>query len=133
MVRGPSRLSNRPASKPSTANVDQGLALFDTAIDAFHRAGNHVDLAAALAELAVFFDRNAQPETAATIYGTSTRYVAANWEAQLPAALAHLRAVLGDTVFDQCVAVGAAMEPADAVAYARDQIQAARRQLADVT
>ena len=63
------------------------------------------------------------PTTPPTPPGSST----------FPTAVDHLRAVLGETAFDQCVAAGAAMEPADAVAYARDQIQAARRQIADVT
>jgi hypothetical protein len=88
-------------------------------------------MAAALGELAAFFDRSGQPETAAITYGTSTRYVAASWEAQLPAALAHLRATLGVAVFDECVAAGGTMETGDAVAYARDQIHVARRHLAD--
>jgi hypothetical protein len=109
--------------------------LFDTALDASHRAGNPIDLSAVLAELVVFFNRRAESETAATIYGTSSHYVNnAGWtKADLPAAVANLRGVLGDTLFDQYVAVGAAMEPADAVAYAREQIQTARRRLADVT
>jgi hypothetical protein len=42
----------------------------------------------------------------------------------------HLRAVLGDALFDECVAVGATMDLGDAVAYARHQIQAARREMA---
>ncbi len=131
---GEARLAYQTAGLETLhGNVDQGLVLFDIAIDTFRRDGNQVDMAAALGELAAFFDRNGQPETAAIIYGTSTRYVAASWEAQLPAALAHLRATLGVAAFEECVAAGAAMEPADAVAYARDQIQAARRQLADAT
>jgi predicted ATPase len=116
-------------------DLAHGLTLFDTAIDAFHRAGNTLDLAGVLAQLAVVFDRKAKPEIAATIYGTSRHYVNhtrwARWDrGGVSVALANLRGVLGDTKFDQHVAVGAAMAPADAVAYARDQIQAARRQLA---
>ena len=108
---------------------DQGLELLDTAIDAYHRAGNHVDLAVTLAELAVFFDRNAQPETCATIYGTSTHYVANGLgheprRRRGPPASGPRR-----RVFDGCVAAGAAMEPADAVRYARDQIRLARSTL----
>jgi predicted ATPase len=106
---------------------DKGLELLDVAIDAYHRAGNHVDLAATLADLAVFFDNNAQPETAATLYGASTHYMATTaWIMNVPAATNHLRAALGDSVFDEHVAVGAAMEPAVAVRYARDQIQLTR-------
>jgi hypothetical protein len=119
-------------------DLAHGLTLFDTAIDAFHRAGNTLDLCAVLAQLAVVFNRTAKPEVAATIYGTSSHYVSnahrARWaRASLAIALANLRSVLGDTEFDRCVAVGAAMELADAVAYARNQIQAARRQIAGTT
>jgi hypothetical protein len=42
-----------------------------------------------------------------------------------------MRLLLGETDFTRCLADGAAMKPADAVAYARGQIQAARRQIAD--
>jgi len=124
--------SQSASLETANGDIDKGLQLFDTAIDAYHRAGNHVDLPAVLAELVVFFDGRAQHETAATIYGTKTRYAAtAAWILNLSTAVAHVRGVLGDAVFDQCVAAGAAMEPADAVAYARDQVQAARRQIAE--
>jgi predicted ATPase len=117
-------------------DLAHGLALFDTAIDAFHRAGNTLDLAAVLGRLAVVFERNAKPEIAATIYGTRAHYVDhtrwARWyRGRFSITVANLRGVLGDTRFDQYAALGAAMAPADAVRYARDQIQAARRQLAD--
>ena len=107
-------------------NRDRGLALFDTAIDAYHRAGNTLDLAATLASLAVFFDHAEQLETAATIYGTSTRYVPTAWVLNGTATVEHLRTVLGPSVFDERVAEGAAMEPGDAVQYARHHIQLAR-------
>jgi hypothetical protein len=45
----------------------------------------------------------------------------------------HLRATLGENVFDQYVAVGAAMEIGDAVAYVRHQVQEARRQIGNAT
>jgi hypothetical protein len=47
-------------------------------------------------------------------------------------ALAKLRGVLGDAVFDQHVAAGSAMNLANAVAYARHQIQQARHQIGAV-
>ena len=54
--------------------LEQALALFDTTIDSFHRAGNVANLAATLADLAVFFDRIERPEIAATLYGASTHH-----------------------------------------------------------
>ena len=71
-------------------DVDRGLELFDTAIDAYHRAGNIADLSAVLAELAVFFNRDEQPETAATVYGASSHYPNENWVIGLPVALDNL-------------------------------------------
>jgi hypothetical protein len=110
------------------------LELFDAAIESFHHAGNIVHLAYTLAHLAVFFDRMGRPDITATLYGTSThQHGLTAIVPELPTVMDRCRAKLGDTLVDQCVAAGAAMEPGDAVAYARDQIQAARRQLADVT
>ena len=112
-------------------DLNQALALFDTTIDSLHRAGNVASLAVTLATLAGFFDRIEQPEVAATIYGTSAHHAGINTVINLPAVLHHLRAALGDTVFDACVATGAAMEPPDAVHYARHHIQLTRHQPGD--
>jgi hypothetical protein len=81
-------------------------------------------------------DREAKPEVAATIYGASSHYLDnAAWtnRVKLPIALANLRGVLGDPKFDRYVAIGAAMAPAEAVAYARHQIHQARHQIGDAT
>ena len=104
---------------------DTGLDMFDAAVTSNHLAGNLPDLAAVLASLAVYFDRAGQPETAATIYGT-TLHAVITWVPNLPATIEHLRTTLGQARFDECVAAGAAMEPGDAVAYARQQIRSAR-------
>ncbi len=112
---------------------DQALRLFDTAIEAFHRAGNAGSLSLTLAYLTVYLADNDQPSIAATVHGASTRHAAISTVTRLPSTVDHVRLVLGETDFNRCVAAGAAMEPAEAVAYARAQIEAARRQLADVT
>jgi hypothetical protein len=127
------RVTQEAASLETTCgNVDRGLQLFDTAIDSLHRAGNLPHLTAALANLAMFFDRQAQPNVGAVLYGTSTLNGATSARVTgLADAVGRFRLVLGDKVFEECVAMGAAMEPAEAVRYARDQIQAARRQPAD--
>jgi tetratricopeptide (TPR) repeat protein len=128
------RIAREAANLETThGDLDHGLGLFDIAIDAYHRAGNIADLSAVLAELAVFFDRNGQPEAAATIYGTSSQYPNVNWVIGLPLAVEHFRVVLGERLFGEYVAAGAAMELGDAVAYARDQIHVARRHLLDGT
>ena len=112
---------------------DQALRLFDIAIEAFHRAGNAGSLALTLANLTMYLADNDQPSIAATVHGASTRYAAINTVTKLPSTVEHVRLVLGEADFTRCVAAGAAMEPAEAVAYARAQIEAARRQIADAT
>jgi predicted ATPase/class 3 adenylate cyclase len=112
-------------------DLDQALALFDTAIDSLHRAGNLTSAGAALAYLAVCFDRIDRPDVAATLYGASTHKAITPYVVDLPALVDHLRTALGDAAFDQCAATGAAMDLADAVAYARHHIELARRQAAN--
>ena len=46
------------------------------------------------------------------------------------AAIDHLRNMLDSDTFDRCVATGAAMNTAEAVRYARTQIEAVRSELA---
>ena len=76
-------------------------------------------LADTLAYLAVFFDRFEPSEIAATVYSASTRHGISAMVMDLPQVVDHLCSVLGQISFDHCVTAGAAMEPADAVAYAR--------------
>ena len=64
--------------------LEQALALFDTTVDSFHRAGNIPNLADTLAYLAVFFDRFERPEIAATVYGASTRHGISTMVMDLP-------------------------------------------------
>jgi hypothetical protein len=124
--------------------ADVGRAVAAEALRAARSHGNPVWIAFALigtgrafaltlAELAAFFDRNAQHETSAALYGISTHIVVADasWMVNLAAVVDHLQAVLGDEMFDQCVATGAAMAIGDAVAYARHETQMARRRHAD--
>ena len=75
--------------------LEHALSMFDTAIDSSHRAGNVGYVAAMLAALAMFFDRVDRPEIAATVYGAAVNYAFAQVVIGLPAAVDHLRAVLG--------------------------------------
>ena len=101
--------------------------MFDFAIDTCHRAGDHPNLAIALASLAVHFDHVEQPEVAARIYGASAQYYSSAAAPGLGDTVEHLRVVLGPTTFDGFVAAGAALELGEAVAYARHQIRLARQ------
>jgi predicted ATPase/class 3 adenylate cyclase len=112
-------------------DLGQALALFDASLDSVHRAGNVSSVGGALAHLAVCFDRIDRPDVAATLYGASTHQAVSLYAMDLPAVVARLRAVLGDAVFDDCAATGAAMDLADAVEYARHHIELARRQTAN--
>jgi hypothetical protein len=112
-------------------DLGQALAVFEAALDRLHRAGHVASLASTFAILAVCFDRFDQPDVAATLYGASTNQAVSMYTVDLPAVVDHLRAVLGDAAFDQCAATGAAMDLADAVEYARDHIELARRQAAN--
>ena len=114
-------------------DLDQGLELFENAINSFRQAGEIANLAATLASLAVFFDRFDRPEIAATINGATTHHASTVMVANLPAAVEHLRAVLGASRFEECVAAGAAMELGDAARYAHQQIHLARTELVGVS
>jgi hypothetical protein len=107
---------------------DEACRLFDIAIETFYRAGNGGSLALTLGYLTMFLDDIDRPSVAATIYGASTRYAAISTLTKLPTTVEHLRLVLGETECTRCVASGADMEPADAVRYARQQIEMLSRQ-----
>jgi predicted ATPase/class 3 adenylate cyclase len=112
-------------------NTGDALALTDTALDILYRVGNVAVLTTTIANLAVCFDRLDRPDPAATLYGATTNHPTDLGVLELAGAVHHLRSVLGDAAFDQCAATGAAMDLADAVAYARHHIQLARRQGAE--
>jgi tetratricopeptide (TPR) repeat protein len=121
----------RALAELEAINGDFGEAfrLFESAVDAFQRAGDIRNLAVTLATLAVAFDRLDRPEVATTIYGAATNSGLTAWVVTLPGAVDHLRTVLGDTAFDQYVTVGADMNLDDIVTYARAQTQLARTEL----
>jgi predicted ATPase len=105
---------------------DEGLRLFDFAIEAFHRAGNAGSLGLSLANLTMYLDDIGQPSIAATLFGASTGYPGINTLPRLSASVEHLRLRLGHAEFIKCEAAGAEMDPAEAVRYARQQIELLR-------
>jgi tetratricopeptide (TPR) repeat protein len=120
----------RDAARVETVSGDIGAALnlYDFAIDVQHRSGNLANLAVTFASLSVCFDRLERPEIAATLYGITT-HISAREPGIRRSVLGRMREALGDAAFERCVAAGAAMEPADAVQYAREQIRCAREEL----
>ena len=109
----------------------EGLIMFDTVIESFQRAGEVGNAHTAFAHLVVLFDRLDRSEIAATLYGASSHHGDLVWVVNLQGALDHLHGVLGDEVFDRFAAAGVGMEFADAVRYARDQIQLAHQEHAE--
>ncbi len=110
-------------------NATQGLELFASAIDSYHQAGNVASLAATLANLASFFEHFDQPEVAATILGTTTRYAGTVIALHLPELIARLRELLGGPRFDECLSTGAALSLSEAVHTAQGYIRATSREL----
>ncbi len=107
-------------------DLGQALSLYETSIDTFHRAGDVANLAAAIGDLVVLFDRLDRPEVVATLYGAMADQGITVAIPGFTEAAAHARAALDEGVVQECSAAGTAMELADAVRYARRQIQLAR-------
>jgi predicted ATPase len=122
---------SREAAALEAVHGDPGeaLELFETAIEILQRAGDVGNLAVALADLAVLFDRLEQPNIAATLYGACSRHGDIGWVLNLPTVVEHLREVLGETDFDRCITAGAALDVGDGVHYAQQQIRLANSAL----
>jgi predicted ATPase len=103
----------------------RGLELLDRTLDHWHRTGDRFNLALALATAATCLERLERVQAGAVVYGASTRLAAVLPVAGLRESCEKLRTTLGAAEFDQHVATGAAMEPGEAVAYAREQIRLA--------
>ena len=109
--------------------LHQALNLFTASIESFHQAGDPIDLAGTFARLAMLFDRINSPERAATVYGITTYDPSTIMIVGFAAAMDHVRNTLNTDTFDRCTATGAAMDIAEAVHYARTQIETARSEL----
>jgi predicted ATPase len=111
----------------------EGLGLFDSTLESFHRSGDHANVAATLGYLAICFEQLGQPEIAVTIYGSARRSTSIVWVIGISVVMDRLKGRLGKDSFDHYVANGEAMSLVDAMAYARHRIEEARRQIGDVT
>ena len=104
------------------------LDYLSVAIRNFHDSGNTTIIRSPLAALAVFLDRLGRHEPAATI----ASYALGPLTAALPeisTAIAHLRDVLGDQVYESLARKGETMTTAEMATYAHDQIDQARAEL----
>ncbi len=106
--------------------LDRALDRFEDALKSLYNSGQHSSVANTLGSLALFFDRFNKPEVAATIYGACHGYGILSMVIGLPEVVERLRSGLGEQLFAEALATGAAMELSDAVQYARHQIGLAR-------
>jgi predicted ATPase len=101
------------------------------ALTRFYNAGHFSVLASALAVLVSILDHLERYEPAATLSSrASTGFSGATYP-EIDAALAHLRAVLGDETFEQFARRGEAMTNSALAAYAMEQIGEARTELVE--
>jgi predicted ATPase len=112
------------------AELGDTASAFDHAILAirnFHDSGNMPSLGGALAVLAAVFDRLGRHEAAAAIagYASLTPGIALFFPEITPT-IDHLRAVLGDQIYESLAREGGGTTMAAMVAYAYDQIDQAR-------
>ena len=118
----------------SRLEVEHGdsLAALDhisLAIRNFYESGNVAHIRSALATLAVFLDRFAHLEPAATIAGFASSPLTAAAVPENTTAIAHLRDVLGEATYESLARKGETMTTAAMVTYAYDQIDQARAEL----
>ena len=102
---------------------------FSLAIRNFHDSGNTTTMRSPLAILAVLFDRLGRYEPAATIAGFALSPLTATAFPEINTAIAHLRDVLGDRVYESLARKGETMTTAAMATYAYDQIDQARAEL----
>jgi len=105
------------------------LEYFRLAIHNHHESGNTTMISTPLAILAAFFDQLGRYESAATIAGFTFSPVTLASSPELSTAIAHLREVLGDTVYESLAQAGANMTTAAMATHAFRQIDEARAEL----
>jgi predicted ATPase len=118
-------LARTEAEHGRTASAFDHVAL---AIRNYHDSGNTANVRSPLAVLAALFDRLGRYEPAATIAGFALSPLSAGFP-EVPTAIAHLRDVLGDQVYESLARKGETMSMAAMVTYAYDQIDQARTEL----
>jgi predicted ATPase/class 3 adenylate cyclase len=99
------------------------------AVRNYRDSGNTAVIRVPLAVLAALLDRLGLHEPAATIAGFAFGTLTTSWLPEFKAAIAHLRDVLGDQVYESLARKGETMTTAAMVTYAYDQIDQARTEL----
>ena len=101
------------------ADPDDSLTMFDAAIDSFQQVGNVVQLTITLASATSLFERIDRPEQATTLLGGIVRQPGGDQHVpELPVLAGRLATQLGDAVYRQHEARGAAMDLNELAHYA---------------
>jgi predicted ATPase/class 3 adenylate cyclase/DNA-binding CsgD family transcriptional regulator len=112
----------------SDGEPEAALVLFGEAIEAFHRAGNVPQLIITLASVPALFERLERFEEATTLLGAMSRHEASfHHVPELADLQGRLATRVGATRTDELVVEGGALDLDGAAAYARRQIDVARR------
>jgi DNA-binding CsgD family transcriptional regulator len=112
----------------SDGEPEAALVLFGDAIASFHRAGNVPQLIITLASVPALFERIKRLEAAATLLGAMSRHESSfHHVPELSYLDGRLATKLGAKRARELLAEGAALDLDAAAAYARRQIDAARR------
>jgi DNA-binding CsgD family transcriptional regulator len=112
----------------SDGEPEAALMLFAEAIAAFHRAGNVPQLIITLASVPALFERLDRLEPAATLLGAMSQQSSSiHHVPELAELEGRLATKLGGKRTDELMTAGSAFDLNDAAVYAREQIDAARR------
>jgi predicted ATPase/class 3 adenylate cyclase/DNA-binding CsgD family transcriptional regulator len=112
----------------SAGEPEVALVLFGEATAAFHRAGNVPQLIITLASVPALFERLDRVAPAAMLLGALSRQPSSSHHVPELGELGdRVRRKLGRTGAEELMAAGAALDLGDAAVYARQQIDAARR------
>lgn len=112
----------------SDGEPEVALVLFGEAIEAFHRAGNVPQLIITLASVPALFERLDRLDQAATLLGAMSQQEASfHHVPELTELDGRLAATLGEERTRELIAAGSAFDLNAAAVYARQQIDAARR------
>jgi DNA-binding CsgD family transcriptional regulator len=120
----------RDAARLQTSDGEPtaALGLFAEAIGAFQHDGNVPQLMITLASVPALFERLERPAPAATLLGALSRETTSRHHVpELDEIQDRVGRSLGADRMDELTAVGAALDLGDAAAYARQQLDAARR------
>jgi predicted ATPase len=106
-------------------DAHRALDLYERALELHHQSGNVLQAAQTILSLAGTFYALKKPDTAVILIGAAARYPTLHD----PYTVEGLRGTLGDATYERHLAIGVAMDLPEAVRFARDHIEASRRQL----